>query len=81
MKIVAQTIFMPPVTLYDTEQRSPDTGSTKAIKQFLKPVVQVTTSKGETLYKTGEFYSPTGFYILMTILGLTAGYLLYKAVK
>lgn len=81
MKITTQTIFTPPIVVYDTEDKMPPSGIGKAIKDFMKPVVQVTASNGGMLYKTGEFYSPYGLHILVLLGLLTIGYVGYKAVK
>ena len=62
MKILAQTNFFKPVTVYDSDVKSvPSSGNafTDWLVKVIKPVVQVEAG-GYTLYKTGEWYEPTG---------------------
>lgn len=81
MKIKVQTIFNPPLTVYDTAGPVRDSGGAKAAKAFLKPVVQVVTDDGGIVYKSGDFYQPVGFYIAGGIVGLLLLWAGYKLLK
>ena len=77
MRIVAQTIFTPPLVIYDTAGKPMEEGTRKLIKGIVRPTVQVLTDEGRPLYKTGDFYTPYGYYftigaLLFGALGIVA---------
>lgn len=83
MKVYVQTSLTPQMKVYDTNApaTSEDTGIVKSFRKFLNPVVQVQDDSGGILYKSGDFYEPVVFYVIMGILGVAAGYGLVKLIK
>ncbi len=67
LKIVGQTNFGKPSVWYDVDNPVPEEPSRwrAMVSDIVKPVVQIQTADGRVIYKTGEFYSPTGQYWLM----------------
>jgi len=80
MKVMIQTIFTPPLNVYDTNspnQEPSDGGIGRLLLKFLNPVVAVTDDNGNALYQTNSFYTPIGMYGLMGA-GLLIGYFFYR---
>lgn len=64
MKVVVQANLFSPIVAYDTNETAPPSGFKKMLMDFLNPVVQVQNDDGRAIYKTGEFYEPTGQWYL-----------------
>lgn len=79
MILQAQTIFNPPMTIYDSD--APDTGPS-LLKKILNPVIQVQQGNF-TLYKTGDFYDDNSTTNILLALGILAGigYGAYRLLK
>lgn len=82
MRILAQTSISPIITVYDTiTANEPDSPAAKVMKKILAPVVQVQGDDGTVIYKTGEFYNPIGFYVLVGLTIFFIGSYLFKKKK
>ena len=80
MKIVAQTNFFEPITVWDADNPHPPAPSSpiKAkLLEIIKPVVQVQSKDGSIIYKTGDFYEPVGMYWLLGFATVLIGGTIY----
>jgi hypothetical protein len=82
MKVYVQTTLTPRMKVYDSESgaASEDTGLMGPLRRFLNPVLAVTDNSNNVVYKQGDFYPPTGFYIMSGLLAIGLGYGIIKLI-